>query len=105
MVSRDPNYGGPYVFETKKYNFIDAAKTNVEGLGRYINHQPTRKANTKFVVNRGKAYMKTTKAVAKDKELFVPYGKEYFKHFPLKVKKGFKKINLPLLRKRVKKVV
>lgn len=102
VVSRDPNYGGPYVLETSNYHFIDASKTNVDGLGRYINHQPERKANTKFVVHRGKANMDTTKAVKKDKELFVPYGEEYFKHFPFKAKKGFKKVNLPKLRKQIR---
>ena len=99
VVSRDPNYGGPYVLETKKYHYIDASKTNEKGLGRWINHQPLRKSNTKFVINRGKAYMKSTKPIAKDKELFVPYGAQYFRYFPLKkVRKAPRKSALSRLR-------
>ena len=66
----------------------DSAVVAAPGLGRWINHKPRRQANTKFVVNRGKAYMKSTKPIEKDKELFVPYGSEYFKHFPKRAKKG-----------------
>jgi hypothetical protein len=88
ISSNDPNFGNPYVLEIGRHKFIDASKTNEPGLGRWINHKPIRQANTKFVVNRGKAYMKSTKSIPKDKELFVPYGSEYFKHFPKKVKKG-----------------
>ena len=84
--SQDPNFGGPYVLEVGPHRFIDASKTNEPGLGRWINHKPKRQANTRFVVHAGQALMRTTRNVAKDKELTVPYGRQYWRHFRKKVR-------------------
>ena len=96
VISHDPNYGGTYVLQVKQHppTFVDASKTNA-GLGRWMNHKPLATANNKFVVYRGKAYMKSTKPIIPtnrkgEKELFVPYGDDYFNHYPIK-KKGVRK--------------
>lgn len=53
------------------------ARSTQAGLGRYINHR-SRRPNCKFIVYKGKSYLRTTRKVKKGEELLVSYGRKFF---------------------------
>jgi len=70
---------GAYVLwiqRMKKY--IDAEDESKSNWTRYINHKKGRKANVKF---NHDASITTLRPIAKDEELFIDYGEEFFEHF------------------------
>src|SRR5690606_18792308 len=73
--------GGPYYLQTRAHEAVDAARTNA-GEGRWINDPrgSGRRANSRFVLYRGRACVELTRDVQADEEIFVSYGGTYWRY-------------------------
>jgi SET domain-containing protein len=79
----DRRYGGtnadtaPYAFQANKNSFIDSSC--LRSAGSLANHRPLRTANAKLYFYSGdkKAYIKATKNIRNNEEIFVNYGPNY----------------------------
>ena len=72
--------GGPYVVQTTRHMFIDAARTDSEG--RYVNAAPAGKKNNAQLVydSRKKvANVRAREKIAAGKEIFMGYGGAYWR--------------------------
>jgi len=79
----DRRYGGtdadtaPYAFQANKNTFIDSGC--LRSAGSLANHRPLRTANAKlyYAATNKTAYIKATKNIRNNEEIFVNYGPNY----------------------------
>lgn len=82
QITTDPEFN-PYVFYINR-NYVIDSKNNKEVLARYINdakglHKTEHKNNCKFEVDGLKVYVIATSKIVSGAELFVAYGRDYWK--------------------------
>ena len=79
--------GGPYVVQTTRHMFIDAARTDSEG--RYVNAAPKGKHNNAQLVYDARKRVANVRArvkIAAGKEIFMGYGGAYWRALKKKKK-------------------
>jgi hypothetical protein len=84
IVSRDPDFGGPYVLETSHQHYIDAAETT-SGAGRFANDAKRPSGNNaKLTIGHphhgaATANLVASKGIRANSEILTAYGPQYWR--------------------------